>query len=706
MARRRKTVGSFGLFFVLLLIGAAGCAPITTTDVDDVLAVTGVDRDPWPRQLTSGDHTFSLFEPQYERWERQQLTARAAVVVDNVVWPQRQYGVITFTARTEVDKETRMVTLEDVTIAKADFPTAPSDGAAYVAPLREALSSQPITMALDRLQAQIEVQRTEDPARVVEVRNDPPRIVISERPAVLVRIDGTPVLRPVNGTDLERVINTRALLFFERSADRYDLWLMDRWLSAHALDGPWTVLADPPVVVDRARQAAIQSGQADSFDDAAPALKQLLQAGAIPAVYASTVPAELIVLRGRPELTPIAGTDLLEVTNTDDDLFMYASQQTYFVLLSGRWFRARSLQGLWEFVPSTELPNDFARIPESHPKGVVLASIAGTPQARQAVIANEIPQTATIRRAEATLAVDYDGAPALKPIAGTALEYAANASVPVIRVDASYYAVQNGVWFVGRSPQGPWTVATEVPPPIYTIPVDSSLHYVTYAYIYGFTPDVVYTGYTPGYLGTVVAPGPVVVYGTGYAYAPWIGTFWYPAPVTWGSGPFDIGFGVDVFDDFAFGFGVGPYWGWGGAWGWHGGCCWGWQHGIAHVNVYKHWGDRSYLTRDHFRDRIGAGGFRGHDLYAGRDGGLYRRDGEGRWHEFTRAGGWRGLGRPSIEHEQAYRARALGQARLGSFNRGLAAHGFGGGFRGGRGVAGGFHGGGFAGGFHGGGGHR
>ncbi len=118
-------------------------------------------------------------------------------------------------------------------------------------------------------------------------------------------------------------------------------------------------------------------------------------------------------------------------------------------------------------------------------------------------------------------------------VTGPPLQSVVNASVPVIRIDASsYYALQNGVWFVATSPAGPWAVATSVPSVIYTIPVSSPLHYVTYAYVYGATPEVVYTGYTPGYLGTVVAPGPVVVYGTGYVYPAWVGTVWYPAPVT------------------------------------------------------------------------------------------------------------------------------------------------------------------------------
>ena len=40
----------------------------------------------------------------------------------------------------------------------------------------------------------------------------------------------------------------------------------------------------------------------------------------------------------------------------------------------------------------------------------------------------------------------------------------------------------------------------------------------------------------PGYLGTVVTPDGVVVYGTGVVYTPWVGTVWYPPPPTYGAG--------------------------------------------------------------------------------------------------------------------------------------------------------------------------
>ena len=337
------------LVFALVLPGLSGCMSAMP---DGSSPTSNVDVDPWPRQLTSGDHTFSVFQPQYERWDQGRLTGRAAVVVENPVSPEPQYGVITFTARTEVDKEARIVTLEDVSLAKADFPTAPEGGAVYLAALRQALSAQPLRMALDRLQAELELERTEDPGRTVQIKNDAPRIIVSEQPALLVRIDGPPVLRHVAGTDLLRVINTRVLLLLDRSANRYYLWLMNRWLAAPKLDGPWAALGNPPASLQKAKDVTVQSNQVE---------KPLLQGGAVPTVYVSTVPAELIVLKGRPALAPIAETTILEVTNTDAALFLYTPQQEYYALFSGRWFRAGSLQGPWEFVVSRDLPPDFAR---------------------------------------------------------------------------------------------------------------------------------------------------------------------------------------------------------------------------------------------------------------------------------------------------------------------------------------------------------
>ena len=147
------------------------------------------------------------------------------------------------------------------------------------------------------------------------------------------------------------------------------------------------------------------------------------------------------------------------------------------------------------------------------------------------MIANSIPQTATITRSEAKITVQYDGEAKFVPIQGTAISYAENTSAAVIKVsDDNYYCVEAGVWFRARSPQGPWIVADAVPAQIYGIPPSSPLYYVTYAKVYGSTPEVVYVGYTPGYYGTVVSANTMtVVYGTGWYYPPYIGPQCGPA---------------------------------------------------------------------------------------------------------------------------------------------------------------------------------
>ena len=116
---------------------------------------------------------------------------------------------------------------------------------------------------------------------------------------------------------------------------------------------------------------------------------------------------------------------------------------------------------MWQYVPNDKLPAAFAQIPVTHPRGVVLPSVSGTPPAQEAVIDNSIPETATVNRAATTLAIKYGGSPQVKPIERTTLEYVVNSPYLVIKVDAyTWYALKDAVWFVGNSINGPW----EYPP--------------------------------------------------------------------------------------------------------------------------------------------------------------------------------------------------------------------------------------------------
>jgi len=85
-------------------------------------------------------------------------------------------------------------------------------------------------MSLDRLEISLAIEGAQQKARAVPVKNEPPRFVISQTAAVLVPIDGAPVWRPVQGTTLERVLNTRALVLLDGPSDRFYIHLFDGFL--------------------------------------------------------------------------------------------------------------------------------------------------------------------------------------------------------------------------------------------------------------------------------------------------------------------------------------------------------------------------------------------------------------------------------------------------------------------------------------------
>ena len=559
--------------------------------------------DPWPRNFTYQGAKISVYQPELSDWTGNKLDAYSAVIIRTGT-DKTDFGVIWYTARTEVDKVNRVVTLEDFQLTKQNFPTIANNGAAYTGAFKKDMTWTQ-SVPLDELQSSLAVTSVAEKQQKVVVQNNPPAIFFSTAPAVLALIDGQPVMKD-EGHGLQKIMNTRALILFDSSKNMYYLALMDGWVQSQTFQGDWLMAKrDPTKDLDKIKQAALQADENQVLGNPDQSLEEAFENFQAPQVYVSTTPAELILASGQPEFTPIAGTNLMYVINSGDDIFQDVVNAAYYLLVAGRWFTSTNLQnGPWSYIAASSLPADFAKIPPYSPKASVLVSIPGTPQAKEALIANQIPQTATINRAKAKLTLSYVGEPDFQPVTGTSLQYAVNSTTPVVMVSGtSYYSCQGGVWFTGISANGPWAVATTVPPAIYTIPPSSPIYYVTYAQVYGFTPSFVYVGYTPGYYGTVVSADGVVVYGTGYVYSPFVTSdVWIPAPVTYGVG---ASFGWSAAGGWALGFGLGmavgaacsPWWGPVGWYGWGAVApAWGWgaYGGVASANFYGHWGNAAY----------------------------------------------------------------------------------------------------------------
>lgn len=546
----------------------------------------------WPKSYDVGHEILQVYQPLIESWNGDQISGRAAIALG----PKDGtpvYGTARFTARVAIDKPSRQAHLGPISIDRVIVPTDATQEQRLKSALQSRLPPEGITTALDQLQTSYAAAKELSAELNQPVSNAPPVIVFADRPTLLVPVSGDPVLKPVEGSDeFQRVMNTRALILVDRHGAAF-LQAAGRWYRADSVNGRYAVLESvPSAVVDTAKLAE----RADAPDPMLTADGK--RPSAAPSILIATVPTELIQTKGAAEMAPVPGTSLLTMANADHAVFVDPNSNQYYALISGRWFDSTDLKGPWAYVTPTNLPADFAKIPPQSAKGPVLVSVPGTPQAKEAAIAATIPQTATVSR-KTRLDIAYDGEPRFEMIAGTPLAYAINTATPVIALDdGRYYAVSSGVWFVAGNPRGPWAVATVVPDVIYTIPVTSPIHYVTYVHVYATTADMVTVGYTPGYFGVAVNDG-LVVYGTGYTCPGYVGTAWYGCPATYGYGAdFALGTAAGFAFGFADGFAAGapaPWWGpyggvgpWGGSWS---------NVNVNATNIYGRWG--GYATVNH-----------------------------------------------------------------------------------------------------------
>jgi hypothetical protein len=383
---------------------------------------------------------------------------------------------------------------------------------------------------------------------------------------------------------------------------------------------------------------------------------------------------------------------LLWVSNTESDVFRMTRTGMVYYLVAGRWFAAKDFTGPWTFV-TPNLPDDFKTIPLEHERSRVLASVPGTQQAAEAVLMAQVPQTARVQKNLQAPEVAYAGGkPEFKPIPpANKVEHAVNTDKDILKVGDLYYMCFQGVWFTSKSAEGPWAVTGTVPKEIYEIPVSSPVYNVTYVTVEEDDDDAVVFATTLVFTGMMVAWG-CAVWGSGWYYPPYYyGGFYYPHYPTYGYGarynPWTGAYGRGAVA-------YGPYGGAGvgarynprtgtyargaAAWGPYGavGTAGAYNPRTGTVgatrqgsNVYGSWGSTAVARGDQWaqtsrvtnnrgtttrvtqgsggntaitRNPVGVGNASGvvrtesGDIYAGRDGNVYKREEGGGWSDVNR----------------------------------------------------------------------
>ncbi|MBX2925584.1 MAG: hypothetical protein KF746_25525 [Chitinophagaceae bacterium] len=528
-----------------------------------IISVKGNAQNEWPKTLTTPDgDLIKVYQWQPESLTNGTLQANAAISVLEKDKNDPVFGMIWFTA--DADKNGQQVNIRSIAVNAIKLPDEGNESRLnnLKQVIGDAMTGWNLSLASSEINDALQLSQKEEKLSN-SINNNPPTIIYSDKPSLLVVIDGAPKVQKNEKLGVDAVVNTPFNII--RYNNKYYLFGGKHWYIANAATGPYAITTSIPSNLSAIEAEILQANKENN-------VQQEDNDYVIYNIIVTTEPAELLQSNGEPNFTPIQNTNLLFVKNSENDIFMDVTGQQYYVLLSGRWYRSSALKGKWQYIAPDKLPTDFAKIPEGSPKDNVLSSVAGTVAARDAVMNAQVPQTAKVDRRSANADIQYDGDPRFESIDGTDMDYAINTNGYVIRWRGGYYAVDNGVWFRANSARGPWIVAVERPYIVSLIPPRYPVYAMKYVYVYDVTPDFVYMGYTPGYLNTYVY-GPTVVYGTGYYYRPWFGNYYYARPYTWG---FNMhynpwtgwGFGFNYnFGWFNTGWGNYNYWGWGGWWG-------------------------------------------------------------------------------------------------------------------------------------------
>ncbi len=514
----------------------------------------------WPQKLLTTDGmSITIYQPQSEDFKGNTLTGRAALSVNNNAGNDPTFGVCWFKAT--LTNSTKLAELTSISISHLKLPDSTHR-------FKSDLIINSIQTELPKKNIQFDVTELSNAVKQEQKNSNPtlnntaPNIIYRTKPSTLVVIDGEPKFEKDSKFGMEKVVNTPSLIVRNPQDNLLYFYGGGIWYSAAEIKERWSFVKYLPAPIQKVDDLIHQDTKAtDKSND-----NNVNKATTPSDIIVSTSPAELIQTEGEVTYQSIEETNLLYADNSLDDIFKDVNTQHSYILVSGRWYKSNSLNGPWIYVPANQLPEDFSKIPEGSEKDGVLTHVAGTEAANDAVMNAQVPQTAKIDRRSVTCNVTYDGEPSFTPISGTNMMVAENSNITVLKSNRRYYAVDNGVWFVSNTAEGPWAVSTERPQDVDNIPADNIAYNTRYVYVYDYDPEYVWTGYTPGYTGCYVY-GPTVVWGTGYYYNPWYHHHYYSRPYTWG-----FGMQYNPWSGWGFSYNMWPSigWGWYGN-GWYGG---------------------------------------------------------------------------------------------------------------------------------------
>jgi hypothetical protein len=122
-------------------------------------------------------------------------------------------GTIKFETDTEVSVEQRLVKFSKIKIVETNFQTLSKEQTQeIVSELEKNIPEEDRIIALDRVLAYVD-KSTINPKNVTGLKSDPPRIILTQTPSLLLSFDGEPIWSPIKDNELKFAVNTNWDIF-------------------------------------------------------------------------------------------------------------------------------------------------------------------------------------------------------------------------------------------------------------------------------------------------------------------------------------------------------------------------------------------------------------------------------------------------------------------------------------------------------------
>ncbi len=207
-----------------------------------------------------------------------------------------------------------------------------------------------------------------------EVRNQipgkrvstPPAVFVSSEPAELILTQGEPTFSPIRSTKLMRIANTETSVFFHSADKKYYLLTAGRWFRAAGLGGPWSAASkDLPSDFSKIPSDDSAAYVKASVPGTIEAKDAVLLASVPSKTQASLAdpPPVQVNYDGQPKFQTISATSVQYAVNSPNSVFLVGG--SYYCCFNGIWYVSPVATGPWTLC--TSVPSAIYTIPPSHP---------------------------------------------------------------------------------------------------------------------------------------------------------------------------------------------------------------------------------------------------------------------------------------------------------------------------------------------------